>query len=322
MPQNTNHRKTAAPSSSNQKKKKKGHAPTHQNTFAFKHNPNSRKTQKILEMPNTHVCRRCHDKIEWRKQYRKYKPRTQPGKCNICQQRRVMAAYHTVCETCTLSQKAKKSVRDHLGMLPEEAGVEALEISTQDKDEETPEEEPVSAAVGGAEGAASTTTSNSCNNSAADSCSKSQNNSQQQQQQQEPQTDGRACAMCVKEWALPDSDDDEEEDPLASGRRIPLRQRKTLERQREKQMNAKRRKPREENDEDEEDDDGSQNSNRNDDSEEDDFGSDNEDDSNHVDDEKDPFLKAVGGADKLLTGEAYQQALLQKEQMLKMQGNN
>ena len=68
--------------------KKKGR-PKHQNEFAFKHNPKSKKTDKILNSPNIHVCRRCHEKIEWRKKYRKYKPLTQPAKCNICQKRNI-----------------------------------------------------------------------------------------------------------------------------------------------------------------------------------------------------------------------------------------
>ena len=39
----------------------------------------------------------------------------------------------------------------------------------------------------------------------------------------------------------------------------------------------------------------------------------NDDDSgDEVEEEDDPFLKAIGGADKLLTGEAYQKALLEK----------
>lgn len=53
------------------KKKKKGRAPKHQNSFAFRHNPKSKKTDKILSSPNVGVCKRCHDKIEWRKKYRK-----------------------------------------------------------------------------------------------------------------------------------------------------------------------------------------------------------------------------------------------------------
>lgn len=59
------------PNNNNTKKKKKGRAPKHQNTYAFQHNPKSKKTDKILSSPNVGVCKRCYDKIEWRKKYRK-----------------------------------------------------------------------------------------------------------------------------------------------------------------------------------------------------------------------------------------------------------
>jgi hypothetical protein len=51
------------------KKKAKpvGKKPAHVNSFAFYHNPNSKFTAKILAMPNEGLCRRCTDKIEWRK---------------------------------------------------------------------------------------------------------------------------------------------------------------------------------------------------------------------------------------------------------------
>lgn len=54
-------------------------APKHQNGFAFKHNPKSKKTNYILSLPNEGLCQRCHDQIEWRKSYRKYKPLTKPS---------------------------------------------------------------------------------------------------------------------------------------------------------------------------------------------------------------------------------------------------
>ena len=54
---------------------KKG-APRHQNRTEFKHNPSSKKTKKILAMPNEGLCSRCHEIIEWKKKYRKYKPLT------------------------------------------------------------------------------------------------------------------------------------------------------------------------------------------------------------------------------------------------------
>jgi hypothetical protein len=41
------------------------------NSYAFRHNLKSKKTDKILASANVGVCRRCSDKIEWRKKYRK-----------------------------------------------------------------------------------------------------------------------------------------------------------------------------------------------------------------------------------------------------------
>eukprot|EP00934_Nitzschia_sp_Nitz4_P000134 Nitzschia sp. Nitz4//scaffold199_size41809//10202//10903//NITZ4_007446-RA/size41809-processed-gene-0.49-mRNA-1//1//CDS//3329540549//134//frame0 len=223
-----------------QTKKKKGHAPAHQNKFAFAHNPKSKTTAKILASPNIHVCRRCHEKIEWRKQYRKYKPRTQPGTCNGCKKRNVLAAYHTICESCTRMSVTAKAV------------IEAYAESAGD--------EPDS------------------------------------------HTTIRACAVCVKEVALPDPDEDDEGDAVDGGRRLRLRERRTLERQQMREANA------------------SNKNNSPDDEEEEEM----EDLLDHtgdlsildeeLDDEEDPFLKAVGGANKLLTGKAYQQKLLATQQ--------
>jgi hypothetical protein len=52
----------------------------HQNSFAFRHNKHSTLTEKIKAAPNEGLCPKCHEKVEWRKKYRKYKPLTQPKK--------------------------------------------------------------------------------------------------------------------------------------------------------------------------------------------------------------------------------------------------
>ncbi|CAK4243829.1 unnamed protein product [Aphanomyces euteiches] len=59
---------------------KKG-APKYQNSFAYKHNPKSKKTEHILGLPIHGLCPHCHAQIVWRKKYRKYKPLTQPASC-------------------------------------------------------------------------------------------------------------------------------------------------------------------------------------------------------------------------------------------------
>jgi Uncharacterized conserved protein (DUF2039) len=74
--------------------------PKHQNTFAFQHNPKSKKTAVILKMTNEGLCKSCWDKVEWKKKYRKYKPLTQPATCRDCSQRTVAAAYHKLCQPC------------------------------------------------------------------------------------------------------------------------------------------------------------------------------------------------------------------------------
>jgi len=228
------HHSLTMPQNPHQKKKKKGHAPKHQNKFAYKHNPKSKTTAKILASPNIHVCRRCHEKIEWRKQYRKYKPRTQPGTCNGCKKRNVLAAYHTICTSCTTeSTKAKELIQ--------------AEMSTSQEDE-------------------------------GKKCSL------------------RACAICVKEIALPEPEE-EEEDVISSLGRIRLRDRRAIERHLAKEGTKSSNDTTVDSDEEEDAKESRV------------FGDANESDN----EEDDPFLRAVGGSDKLLTGEAYQKKLLEDQ---------
>jgi hypothetical protein len=78
--------------------------PTHQNETAFKHNKSSKKTKKILESPISKLlCPSCKAVIEWRKQYRKYKPLTIPKKCISCQEKTIKSAYHTRCDACSVN---------------------------------------------------------------------------------------------------------------------------------------------------------------------------------------------------------------------------
>ena len=239
------------------KKKKKGPAPAHQNKFAWTHNPKSKTTAKILTSPNIHVCRRCHDKIEWRKQYRKYKPLTQPATCNGCQKRNVKASYHTICESCTRnSAKAKEILAA--------AALEAGGAGDCDNDEGDGREESLTSIL----------------------CPSTRK--------------PRVCAVCVKELALPDPDDDDDVDVLERLGRIKLRERKSIERQLEREAQEARRKSKAGEEAQDDDDDQMRLNTIDDDS----SGAD------YTDDEDDPFLKAVGGADKLLTGKAYQEKLL------------
>jgi Uncharacterized conserved protein (DUF2039) len=109
--------------------------PRHQNTFAFQHNPKSKKTAVILKMTNEGLCKSCWDKVEWKKKYRKYKPLTQPATCRDCSQRTVAAAYHKLCQPCA---KAKGTCawccerRD----LVKKTGLETLATMTKKIEEE------------------------------------------------------------------------------------------------------------------------------------------------------------------------------------------
>lgn len=74
--------------------------PAHQNSTSFKNNPHSTKSVKINSMPNEGLCQRCHDIIEWRKKYHKFKPLKAPKTCVGCGQKNVIHAYHVLCINC------------------------------------------------------------------------------------------------------------------------------------------------------------------------------------------------------------------------------
>ncbi len=93
----------------NQKRKQ-----AHQNTFKYVHNRNSKRTNQILAMPIHGVCEGCYKILKWRKDYRKYKPLTQPRRCNFCQQKTVKSAYHVICDACCEDKKVcSKCLQPH-----------------------------------------------------------------------------------------------------------------------------------------------------------------------------------------------------------------
>ena len=101
--------------------------PAHQNTFAYRHNPNSRKTKIILALPNTGLCQRCHDQIEWKKKYRKYKPLDRPRKCTGCGASAIKLAYHVVCKPCSSARGiCAKCLEPHALIDTEDVATEEL----------------------------------------------------------------------------------------------------------------------------------------------------------------------------------------------------
>ncbi len=84
-------------------------AQKYQNAFTFKHNKNSMLTRKIRDAtPLDFLCERCLDKLEWRINFRKYKPLKNSTKCNMCDEKKIFKAYRTICEECALSVKDLK----------------------------------------------------------------------------------------------------------------------------------------------------------------------------------------------------------------------
>lgn len=78
----------------------------HQNKFAWK--PNGGRKINETEVGGrfrpfsevTGVCPRCKEQIEWKRKYGKYKPLTEPAKCQKCSKRAVRQAYHNLCLAC------------------------------------------------------------------------------------------------------------------------------------------------------------------------------------------------------------------------------
>ncbi|KAK3032549.1 hypothetical protein RJ639_036788 [Escallonia herrerae] len=80
--------------------------PKHQNKYAWKPNAGVKinetevggRFRPLSEV--TGVCLRCKEQIEWKRKYGKYKPLTEPAKCQRCSKRAVRQAYHNLCNAC------------------------------------------------------------------------------------------------------------------------------------------------------------------------------------------------------------------------------
>ncbi|KAL0230656.1 hypothetical protein PCE1_004213 [Barthelona sp. PCE] len=91
----------------------------YQNTRKYKHNKNSKKTKKIMDSPNVGVCPRCRDQIQWRKDFRKYKPLTRPRRCGDCRIPKIRFAYHTICEECATERNVcAKCLKSDPNLIP------------------------------------------------------------------------------------------------------------------------------------------------------------------------------------------------------------
>jgi hypothetical protein len=293
-------------SATTKSKKKKGRPPAHQNAVAFHHNPKSKKTAHILSLPIQHVCGKCKEKLEWRKQYRKYKPLTQATKCNACEKRNVVAAYHTICSDCSVhSLKAKALLKEwNQGRLDKQQNRynhRQQPVNPADHSDDTLE----SAAVRSDDTAEPADDDGMDSPLVVDDVTPASAAAAATVLDENPYS--RVCAICVKEPALRG----EQNDPSSSGAAdttvdlgaLKLRELKTLRRQQERAQQELKQKNKPPTDVDADD-----NDNKNDETIE---GGDGDDES---DDEDDPFLLAIGGVRNLAVGEAYQQRILQQQE--------
>ena len=215
-----------------------------------------------------------------------YKPLTQPKKCNKCDRRNIKAAYHTVCNDCSFV---------------------LVTVPTKPSQDPTMDD-------------SSTTTSdtNPPNPQTADITKTKR---------------VRMCSVCFKEPIMSKSEEERKEEECkqleeeltqevvaSSGSdRLSLREKKSIERKIQQHMNTgkgdrvKNEHHDDDNDEEDVSEEDSQLSHDSEGLEEDVANVEIHDqDKSNKDDEDDPFLKAIGGKDKMLVGEAYQKMLLAK----------
>ena len=220
--------------------------------------------------------------------------------------KRVTAAYHTICEPCTRqSSKAKKLLEEWNTVGPPTTSTVAendpyentKEEGVEENDKNESKEQPVDDEKTDANG----------NNDGDDDDVPPDDADDDEASAAEPRRlYRRICAMCVKEPALAgesDQDDDDEMDERLRNldRPLRLRERKRLERMAEKKSSRRRNREHQEEIPPTEEAEGKEVP---------------DDDTEEEEEDQDPLLQAVGGADKLLTGEAYQAHLLQKQQQI------
>ncbi|XP_065191481.1 uncharacterized protein C9orf85 homolog [Sycon ciliatum] len=73
----------------------------HSNAHAYKVSPYDKARRRAVEgIATDATCPRCHEKLEWKKKYDKYKPLTVLKKCVQCQNKCIKEAYRIMCRPC------------------------------------------------------------------------------------------------------------------------------------------------------------------------------------------------------------------------------
>lgn len=110
--------------------------PKHQNKFAWKPNAGRKINEtepggRFRPLPEvTGVCHRCKDQIEWKRKYGKYKPLTEPAKCQNCTKRVVRQAYHNLCPGCAKDQGVCAKCRCRVDQI---VGRDSAEVEAEQK---------------------------------------------------------------------------------------------------------------------------------------------------------------------------------------------
>ncbi|EEF31385.1 FACT complex subunit POB3 [Ricinus communis] len=110
--------------------------PKHQNRFAWQPNAGHKinetevggKLRPLSEI--TGVCPRCKEQIDWKRRYGKYKPLSEPAKCQQCSKRTVRQAYHNLCTACAKEQKVCAKCRCRVANI---IGRDSAEIEAEQK---------------------------------------------------------------------------------------------------------------------------------------------------------------------------------------------
>ncbi|KAM0033447.1 hypothetical protein Hdeb2414_s0016g00486251 [Helianthus debilis subsp. tardiflorus] len=110
--------------------------PKHANKYAWK--PNAGVKINETEVGGrfrplsdiTGVCPKCKDQIEWKRKYGKYKPLSEPAKCQKCTKRAVRQAYHNLCNACAKEHNVCAKCSCHVDLI---VGRDITEVEAEQK---------------------------------------------------------------------------------------------------------------------------------------------------------------------------------------------
>jgi len=80
-------------------------AQKYKNKRAYKVLFNEKFSEVAKNVPLDRLCERCHDQIEWKIQYGKYKSATSLSKCIKCEEKNVNKSYRNICDKCSDKDK-------------------------------------------------------------------------------------------------------------------------------------------------------------------------------------------------------------------------